>query len=206
MRQAASFHERGSKKEGREVLREALLDVSQIADRLHLSHDVRRRAATLISEVKAGAFGHGLPRPVLAAAALYISCRERKMPVTLRELAVASGSDPREVGRCYLSILENLHISRPGLNGKGYVYHLALKRSVSDQVLKLSQSIINRMSAKGLGGRNPMTLAAAALYVACCNLGENITQAEVAEAAGVGEESVRECCKEIRTLASPYPS
>jgi transcription initiation factor TFIIB len=205
MRQAASFHERGSRKEGREDLREALLEVTQIADKLSFSHDVRRRANTLISEVKAGGFGHGVAPPVLSAATLYIACRERKMPVTLRELALASGSDPREVGRCYLGILENLHISRPGLNGKGYVYHLALKRSVSEQVLKLSQSIINRMSARGLGGRNPMTLAAAALYVACCNLGENVTQAEVAEAAGIGEESVRECCKEIRTLVSPYP-
>jgi transcription initiation factor TFIIIB Brf1 subunit/transcription initiation factor TFIIB len=45
-----------------------------------------------------------------------------------------------------------------------------------------------------------MTLAAAALYIACCNLGENVTQAEVAEAAGVGEQSVRDCCKEIRSL------
>jgi transcription initiation factor TFIIIB Brf1 subunit/transcription initiation factor TFIIB len=48
-----------------------------------------------------------------------------------------------------------------------------------------------------------MTIAAASLYLACCSMGENVTQAEVAEAAGVGEQSVRDCCKEIRNLMKP---
>ena len=180
--------------------------VHQVAQKLNLSHEVIRRATSICSDLGASAFGHGIPHPTLAAATLYIACRERKVPVTLREFAESSESDPRDVGRCYLGILDNLHISRPGLNTKGYVYHIALKKPVSDQALKLSQQIINQMSSKGLGGRNPMTLAAAALYLACCNSGENVTQAEVAEAAGVGEESVRECCKEIRNLAKPSPA
>ena len=146
---------------------------------------------------------HAIPHSVLAAAILYIACRETKTPVTLREFAEAIGSDQRDVGRCYLQLLENMHISRPNLNGNGYVYHIAMKRSVSEQALRLSQDIITRMSASGLGGRNPMTLAAASLYLACCSMGEKVTQAEVAEAAGVGEESVRECCKDIRRFTEP---
>ena len=50
-----------------------------------------------------------------------------------------------------------------------------------------------------------MTLAAAALYLACCGMGEKVTQAEVADAAGVGEESVRECCKAIRAYENMLP-
>jgi len=178
-------------------------EMSSVAGRLRLPHEVRKRAADICSELNAATFGHPIPHSVLAAATLYVACRENKTPVTLREFAEACGSDPRDVGRCYLQLLENMHISRPNLNGKGYVYHIALKRPVSDQALKLSQDIISRMSALGLGGRNPMTLAAASLYLACCSMGENVTQAEVAEAAGVGEESVRECCKEIRNLTRP---
>lgn len=177
-----------------------LHEVNRVAARLKLSQAIRKRGAELCAEAKAAAFGHEIPQVVLAAASLYIACRESRTPATLREFADASGSDPRDVGRCYLHLLENMHISRPSLNGRGYVHHIALKRQVSEQALKLSQDIINSMSTKGLGGRNPMTLAAAALYLACCSLGENITQSEVAEAASVGEESVRECCKAIRAL------
>lgn len=198
-----SLHERGSGLVAQADFRDVLQAVHEVAQKLGLSHDVRKRAASICSDIRASGFGRNIKHPILAAAALYIACRERKIPATLREFADSSGADPREVGRCYLGILENLHISRPSLNQKGYVYHIALKRPVSDQALKLSQEIIHQMSSKGLGGRNPMTLAAAALYTACCSSGENVTQAEVAEAAGVGEESVRECCKEIRNLTRP---
>jgi transcription initiation factor TFIIB len=198
-----SLHERGSGLVAQADFRDVLQGVHEVAQKLGLSHDVRKRATSICSDIRASGFGHNIKHPILAAAALYIACRERKIPATLREFADSSGADAREVGRCYLGILENLHISRPSLNQKGYVYHIALKKPVSDQALKLSQEIIHQMSSKGLGGRNPMTLAAAALYTACCNSGENVTQAEVAEAAGVGEESVRECCKEIRNLTRP---
>jgi transcription initiation factor TFIIB len=201
-----SLHDRGSGPVAQTDFQDIIPDLHQVAQKLGLTHEVRKRATSICSDIKASGFGRGINHRTLAAAALYIACRERKVPVTLREFADASDADPRDVGRCYLSILENLHISRPNLNEKGYVYHIALKKRVSDQALKLSQEIINQMSSKGLGGRNPMTLAAAALYIASCDSGENVTQAEVAEAAGVGEESVRECCKEIRTLAKPSPS
>ena len=195
-----NLHERTAGAGSRAELRETLSEVNRVAVKLNLDSDVRRRAADLSTEVRASSFGHGIPHAVLAASALYIACREGRVPVTLREFADTSGSDARDVGRCYLALLENMHISRPSMNGRGYVSHLSLKRPVSDQARKMSQDIINRMSTQGLGGRNPMTLAAAALYLACCSLGENVTQSEVAEAAGVGEESVRECCKAIRAL------
>jgi transcription initiation factor TFIIB len=201
-----SLHQRGSGQVAQADFRDIIQAVHVVAHKLGLGQEVRKRATTICSDVRASGFDHGIKHPVLAAAALYVACRESKTPVTLRELAYSAGADPREVGRCYLGILENLHITRPNLNGKGYVYHIALKKPVSDQALKLSQEIINQMSTKGLGGRNPMTLAAAALYLACCSSGENVTQAEVAEAARVGEESVRECCKEIRNLTRPSPS
>jgi len=200
MRQAVSFHERKPGAESRAELKEVLHEVHRVAVKLKLGPEVRKRAADLIAEARAEPSGRGMPSEVLAAATLYVACREGRIPVTLREFADACGSDPREVGRCYLHLLDTMHINRPSLNGRGYVSHIVLKRPASEQAREMSSDIIHRMSEKGLGGRNPMTLAAAALYLACCSLGENVTQSEVAEGAGVGEESVRECCKAIRIL------
>ncbi len=186
---------------GQGVSRDTLDEVRNLADNLGLPACVMKRASEIIAEAVPTRIGQDFTRQVLEAASLYVGCREAQRPVTLKDLAYASRSDPRLVGRCYVRLLDQMHISRPELNENGYVYHLALKRPVSTMAMRTSQEIINSMISKGLGGRNPMTLAAASLYIACCNLGENITQAEVAEAAGVGEQSVRDCCKEIRLLA-----
>jgi transcription initiation factor TFIIB len=177
------------------------LDV--ISAKLDLPSDVSRRAGYICGAAAATRYYRITPASVIASAAAYVACREHKMPVTLREIAEASGCNLRDVGRCYVTILEHMHITRPGLNDRAYVHHLALTHPLSDETYKLSERIITGSTNAGLGGRNPMSLAAAALYIACGREGERVTQAELAEAAGVGEASVRECCKAIRTLARP---
>lgn len=199
MRQAARFHEEPSSRgHTHEGLLQFLRELDSMGESLSLPREVKKRAASIVTDAAAMRFCRVYPRPVLAAAALYVACREFKSPMTLRDLAEAQGCSPRDVGRCYTTILEKMHISRPGLNGRCYVRHLTLKRPVSVEAYKTSEMIIKKASHFGLGGRNPMTLAAAALYLACCSAGEKVTQAEVADAAGVGEESVRECCKALR--------
>ncbi|HXW94486.1 MAG TPA: transcription initiation factor IIB family protein [Nitrososphaerales archaeon] len=200
MKQAAAFSVGSLEAREKEGFNEAINDVKRLATVLHLNSGVVRRASGICGNAFSMRIGQDLPPQILSAAAVYVACREAQKPVTLKDLADASHSDPRAVGRCYVKLMERMHISRPELNENGYVYRLTLKRPISEQALKQSQEIIHSINSKGLGGRNPMTLAAAALYIACCNLGEIITQAEVAEAAGVGEQSVRDCCKEIRLL------
>ena len=200
MKQTLSTYERGSRHVRRGGLVGVLKEVDDIAARLALPPEVKKRADAICNKAIASGLDRVNAPPLLAAASLYVGCRETRRPVTLRDLGEASGSDAREVGKCYASLLDRMRISRPDLNGKGYAWLITLKRPVSERALKLSQETIRFATIKGLGGRNPMTLAAAALYLACCNLGEMVTQSEVAEAAGVGEESVRECCKAIRML------
>ena len=48
-------------------------------------------------------------------------------------------------------------------------------------------------------GKDPMGLAAAALYVACVMNGENKTQKDVAEAAGVTEVTIRNRYKGLKS-------
>lgn len=179
--------------------------LSRVAAKLGLPEAAARRAESICADASQTGLSRDVPPNVIAAAGLYVASREFKETATLRDIAAEYDCDPREVGRCYVSILERMHISRPHLNGNRYVRRLVLKRPLSADAYKSSEEIIRRVTQAGLGGRNPMTLAAAALYLACCSTGENVTQAEVAEAAGVGEESVRECCKAIRML-EPHPA
>ncbi|MEM4391700.1 MAG: transcription initiation factor IIB, partial [Candidatus Nitrosotenuis sp.] len=47
-------------------------------------------------------------------------------------------------------------------------------------------------------GKDPMGLAAAALYLACVMLGENKTQKDIAQAAGVTEVTIRNRYKGLK--------
>jgi transcription initiation factor TFIIB len=59
--------------------------------------------------------------------------------------------------------------------------------------------IINEAKRKGIvAGKDPMGLAAAALYVACVLEGEKKTQKEIAEVANVTEVTVRNRYKGLK--------
>ena len=47
-------------------------------------------------------------------------------------------------------------------------------------------------------GKDPMGLAASVLYLASLNTGENITQANIADAAGVTEVTIRNRVKDLK--------
>ena len=51
---------------------------------------------------------------------------------------------------------------------------------------------------KESAGKDPMGLAAAALYLACLQSNENKTQREIADASGVTEVTVRNRCKGLK--------
>ena len=177
-------------------------DLEELGGRLCLPDDVQARAFSIASDAARKHLCRPIPGAVLSAASIYLACREGEVPVTFRELAAASGASLRDIGRCYAGLLDRMNIARPGLNGKTYVHRLALKAPLSDETYQASEEIIKKSTSAGLDGRNPMTLAAAALYLASCGNGEKVTQSEVADAAGVGEESVRECCKAGRAVMS----
>lgn len=177
-------------------------EIDGVAKEMGLSGQVRRRARIIYGAATKADINKPIPRKVLVAASLYLGCRETKTPVTLRDLARASGAEPSEIGRCYMSLLKKMGISRPDLDGVRYLYHLRLNRPISKEAFRRSEVIIKRAAGTGCEGRNPMTLAAAALYLACCSIGEKVTQDELAKAAGVGVSSVMECCRNLRAFVS----
>jgi transcription initiation factor TFIIB len=59
----------------------------------------------------------------------------------------------------------------------------------------MTEIIKSKISA----GKNPMSFAATVLYLSSLRVGENITQLDIANAAGVTEVTIRNRIKEINT-------
>ena len=173
-------------------------EVDKLAAELSLPDSVRSDSEKICDGVVSKNLMGRRPVPVVAASSLYTACRESHTPITLKDLATATDSDPREIGRCYRSIISRMNIEPPNLNGTKYAYRVAENVKASHEATDLSLKLVKDSINKGLGGRNPMTLAAAAVYLACLITGEDSRQSDVAEAAGVSEVSVRECVKAMR--------
>jgi transcription initiation factor TFIIB len=173
-------------------------EVDKLATEMSLPDSVKSDSERICDQVFARNIMSRRSIPVVAASSLYTACRETHTPVTLRDLAAATDSNAREIGRCYRSIINRMEIAPPDLNGTSYATRVASAVKASPEAAELSLQIVKNAIERGLGGRNPMTLAAAAVYLSCLITGEDSRQSDVAEAAGVSEVSVRECIKAVR--------
>jgi len=173
-------------------------EVDRLAGSLSLPESVRNDSEKISDNVVAlNVVGRRSPL-VIAASSLYTACRESHTPITLKDLATVTDSNPREIGRCYRSIISRMNIAPPNLSGETYATRVAGTVNASSEATQLSLQLVKSSIEHGLGGRNPMTLAAAAVYLACLITGEDSRQSDVADAAGVSEVSVRECVKAMR--------
>lgn len=134
----------------------------------------------------------------MIAAALYIACRQKEIPQTLRDLAAASNVDLKELGRCVRILIAELKLKPAPRNFAPLVYRLGDQLKISMSAKRQACEIIDRARDKGVTvGKNPMSIAAAAIYIATIRTGERRTQEQIAKAAKTTPVTIRSRFKEI---------
>lgn len=144
--------------------------------------------------------GKGKPLQLIAASSFYIGCRKNLTPITLKELAAISGIRYWEIGQETSRIVKLLHLELPLIHEGEYVSVVLSKLNQDSEMREQAMAIIDNAKAAGLDGKNPMTLAGAAVYAACLMNSRNVTQTSVADAAGISVVSIRDCFKELRKM------
>jgi len=128
----------------------------------------------------------------ITASSLYAACRERGVPTTLDDVAAASGVRRDEIAKCYRLLVNEFDLKIPIADPAEYVAKVAAKTRANTCVQQKALEILSKAEKAGLiSGRDPIGVAASALYLASLLDGERLTQGNVAEAAGVGEATVR---------------
>jgi transcription initiation factor TFIIB len=80
-----------------------------------------------------------------------------------------------------------------------YVSKIAEKNGISGKTQGVAIAILGEAKLKRFSaGKDPMGMAAAAIYIACLQQNEKITQKDIAEVAGVTEVTVRNRYKELK--------
>src|SRR3989337_4374226 len=180
-------------------LAQAMAELDRLADKLYIPGPIKEKAAVVYRKSLEKGLVRGRSIAAIAAAALYAACRNTETPRTLREIAEASLVDKKDVARCYRLLLRELEIHMPIADPMTYLSKIAERTGISGQTQGLAINIlINAKKQRAASGKDPMGLAAAALYIACLQNNEKKTQKDIAEAAGVTEVTVRNRYKSLK--------
>ncbi|MCL4437184.1 MAG: transcription initiation factor IIB [Thaumarchaeota archaeon] len=182
-------------------LRQAFSELDRLTDKLNVGDAVIEKAAYIYRKALERGLVRGRSISALIAASIYAACRDTETPRTLKDVAAISNVKKKDIARCYRLLLREMDLKMPVVDPTKCVSRIASRSGLSEKTKRRALDILKKAGeTKTSAGKDPMGLAAAALYVACVLEGENKTQKDVAEAAGVTEVTIRNRYKGLKAV------
>lgn len=179
-------------------LRFALKELKRIKSQLELPDDVAEMGAMIYRRALKKNLIRGRSIDGMIAASLYLACRKKGLPQTLKDIASISNISPKELGRCIRVLLQKLNLKVNPSDYSALIHRIGSELGVSIKAKRDAVKILNLAKKKGATiGKNPMSLASAALYIATIQTGERRTQQEIANIAKITPVTIRNRFKEL---------
>jgi transcription initiation factor TFIIB len=180
-------------------LAQAMAELDRLSGKVSISQPIKEKAAVFYRKSLEKGLVRGRSINGIVAAALYAACRKSGAPRSLSEIAEASLVNKKDIARCYRLLLKELDFHMPISDPLTYVSKVAGKCGISGKTQGAAIAILAEARRKRFAsGKDPMGMAAAALYIACLQENEKTTQKDISEAAGVTEVTVRNRYKALK--------
>jgi transcription initiation factor TFIIB len=179
-------------------LRNAFFQLDVLKDKLGLSDSIVEKVAYIYRKAQERQLVRGRTISGVLAAAIYIACREMGISRTLKDIATYSNVKFKEVAKSYRLLCLELDLKIPIVDPMKYIAKVANKANLNEKTKRQAAEIMDNVVKKEVSvGKNPMGLAASVLYISSMKTGENITQSDLSNAAGVTEVTLRNRYKDL---------
>jgi len=181
--------------------RQAFSELRIMKDKLALSDAVIEKAAYIYRKASDKKLARGRSITTLIAASLYAACRDTETPRTLNDITAAINIKRKDLTLCYRILVKELDLKMPVVDSVLCIARIANNVGLSEKTKRYAVKILKKAEQNGISaGKDPMGLAASALYISSLRVGMNCSQKIIAQAAGITEVTVRNRCKDLKLL------
>ncbi|GFO05988.1 transcription initiation factor iib [Plakobranchus ocellatus] len=180
------------------ALHVAVREIRQMADRLNVPKMLVDRANNLFKQVHEGKSLKGRSSDAIVSACMYLACRQEQVPRTFKEICAVSKTSKKEIGRVFKLILKNLETNVDIIKTGDYMSRFCTLLGLSNLLQKAATHIAKKAQDMDLvPGKSPVSVAAAAIYMASQASDDKKTPKEVSDVTGVAEVTIRLSYKAI---------
>ncbi|XP_045462545.1 transcription initiation factor IIB-like [Harmonia axyridis] len=170
----------------------AIKEISVMGDRINVPSSITDRANNLFKRVKDGNNLKGRSRDAITAACLYIACRQEHVPRTFKEICAVSTVSKKEIGRVFKLILKALETTVDLVNTGEFMSRFCANLELPIKVQKAAICIANKAEEFDIvTGKSPVSIAAAAIFMASQASECKKSALEIAEIAGASESTIK---------------
>ncbi|KAI1370640.1 cyclin-like protein [Hypoxylon crocopeplum] len=193
------------------ALLSAYREISNLCEAIGIPKSVQDSAKHIFKLTEDVKLFKGKSQEAILAGCIFVACRHSKYPRTFRELFALTKVSKKEIGRTFKALEKFLQSNREqnttgsllmvesyeatGTTGPAelcarYCNNLQFKNP--HLMEKVSSSLASKSSSlKDLAGRSPLSIAAAAIYMASHLMGDPRTSKDIALIAGVSDGTIR---------------
>ena len=183
----------------------AFSELHKIKDKLSLSDSVVEKAAYLYRKALEKKLVRGRSISAMMGSALYAACREAGTTRTLKDISEVMNIKKGDLAVCYRLLVKELGLKIPVVDSVQCVPRISSMIGMSEKTKRMGIEIIRKANSEKISeGKNPMAIAATALYLASVANGEIFTQKDIAQAANITEVTIRNRIKDLKKLSSVY--
>jgi len=182
----------------------AMAELDRMSVTLHIPSNIKEQAALIYRKALKADLIRGRSIDAFVAASIYAACRTAEVPRPIKKVSEASTRDHSEVARTYRLLIRELKIRMPIDEPMKFVPSIAAKLNLRRDTEQKAVDILKSAKIKkGISGKDPRGLAAAALYMACLANDDKRIQKEVALAAGTTEVTLRNRLRGLEASIKP---
>jgi transcription initiation factor TFIIB len=179
--------------------RQAFSELDRLAEKIHATNTVVEKAAYIYRKAVEKKLVRGRSISEIIAASLYAALRDTETPRNLKDLAEISNIKRGKLAQAYRLLLKEMDLRMPVRDPAKYISRIASKAGASERTRRRALEILKQaQETNSSAGKDPMGLAAAALYAAAVMEDANQTQKDFAQAAGVTEVTIRNRYKGLK--------
>lgn len=190
------YHNRNAMSSTNRTLLGAFRDINEIADRVGLPRTITDQAASYFRQVHEQRRLRNRPRLAVASGCIYVACKVQSAPRSFKELSSISGIQASDIAKCYKNIVKVIDASELELSvhvdSGDFMSRFCSNLGLSVEVQRIATHIAAIAKEKSItDGRNPTSIAAAAIYMASQASDTKRSQREISEVAGCAESTIK---------------
>jgi transcription initiation factor TFIIB len=180
-------------------------EILKVVEKLNLGYAIFHESLNIAQEVLEKKFSKKFSVKIFAVSILYATCKIKGHPIIFKEIASIldlNKKEQRKAMEIYNTLIRKIKItSKPSL--KDYIERLTESLKLNDKVKNQALKYIEEFGQERvLAGKSPVSLAAAAVYLAAKKNKIPITQKDVASKTYISEVTLRKHFKELKTIIS----
>ena len=176
----------------------AFILLDAISSKLGLPESVVEETAYLFRKIAARKILAGRSTSAMLCATIYITCRITDTPRTLQDVVEAGNIKKKVLQRTYRFLAKELDLSPEAYSPSEFVTRIAKGLTLSEKTQRLAFKILDLCAKKQVStSKNPMAMAAAAVYLASTITDEGVSQLKISKISGISAVTIRERRKEI---------